>query len=157
MKIPDESPIFIQDLISYQVAILAQTIGKAVNEELERDFGVGVTENRILSIVAQNQSSSIRQITDLTKTDKGWVSRSVNNLLTKGLLTKFQDENDARRVQLTLTDAGQRLQKKLFAESIRRHRFLLETFSAGEQAMLIELLKRLQGRAELLLQQADEN
>lgn len=146
----------LQQLISFKLTTLANTISRAVSIELEKDFNIGITDHRILAVIAQNTSASISEITSLTKIDKGWISRSVNSLLEQGMISKTPDQNDARRVQLTLTHQGRELQQQLYSKSVQRHEHLLEPFTPGETAMLFELVEQLQSQSDTLLKQAEE-
>ncbi|WP_417227804.1 MarR family winged helix-turn-helix transcriptional regulator [Amphritea sp.] len=146
----------LQQLIAFKLTTLANTITRAVSIELEKDFSIGITDHRILAVIAQNTTVSISEITNLTKIDKGWISRSVNSLLEQGMITKMPDQKDARRVKLALTDKGRELQQQLYTQSVRRHELLLEKFTPGETAMLFELVEQLQGQSDILLKEAEE-
>lgn len=147
---PDNS-LKLQQLMSYRISHLSNTISRAVSNELDRDYGIALTDYRILTVIAQNDSVSIKEITTLTRIDKGWISRSVNNLLKQGLLIKTPDDNDARKINLFLTDKGKQLQKTIYKGSIRRQEILLDKFTTGEKAMLFELLDQLMINSEKLL------
>ncbi len=141
----------LEELLGFNLSIISNTMAKLVGNYYDREFDLGITEARIIGVVGQDGPVSIRDITDKTRIDKGWISRSVTNLLKRELITKQGDKVDARKVQLLLTDEGQEIFHQLMATSVTRNEKLTSVLSPGERILLMELLSRLQSQADQML------
>lgn len=141
----------LEDLLGFNLSLISNTMAKLVSSYYSREFDLGITEARIIGVVGQDGPVSIRDITDKTRIDKGWISRSVASLLKRELITKQSDKADARKVQLLLTDEGQEIFHQLMATSVTRNEKLISVLSPGERILFMELLSKLQSQADLML------
>lgn len=146
----------LQDAIGFKVSLLASSISKYASQTLEDNHSIGITEYRIIMVIAQLNGASIKEITDLIKTDKGWISRSVTSLLERDLITKEADKRDARKVTLKLTNTGKDLHKQLAELAESRHNKILSCLTDGERLMLIELIEKVQRNAEVLTEESGQ-
>lgn len=146
----------LEQFLGFSLSLISNTLTKVVGN-LYSEYELGVTEARIIAVVGQDGPVSIRQITDKTRIDKGWISRSVTSLLKRELLTKQADQSDARKVQLRLTEEGIYIYKELMSAAIERNESLFDVLSPGERVMFMELLARLQTRADDMLEEYSKN
>lgn len=144
----------LENFLSFNLGLITNTLTKIVGSYCSREFDIGVTEARIITVVGQNGPVSIRDITDITRIDKGWISRSVTSLLKRELVTKQNSKDDARKVELLLTDSGRDTFGKLQKASLARNENIMSVLSPGERVLFMELLAQLQSQADKLL--ADE-
>ena len=86
---------------------------------------------------------SLRELTDQTQMDKGQISRVVSQMETQGLIVRKADDNDARRLNLTLTPAGSNLYKRTIGVSEERQREILSILTPEELAALRSTLEKL--------------
>lgn len=141
----------LEKFLGFNLSLISNTMAKLVGSYYSREFDLGITEARIIGVVGQDGPVSIRDITDKTRIDKGWISRSVTSLLKRELITKQSDKNDARKVQLLLTDEGKEIFQQLMATSATRNEKLVSVLSPGEQVLFMELLSQLQSQADQML------
>lgn len=146
--------VCLEEFLGFRLSLISNTLGKLVGKFYSQ-YGLGVTEARIIAFIGQAEPVSIRQITDRTSIDKAWISRSVTNLLKQELIIKQEDKKDARRVQLKLTEKGRDIHREFMIEAIERNKKLFAKLSVGERTLFMELLMQLQETADELL--AKEN
>jgi DNA-binding MarR family transcriptional regulator len=62
-------------------------------------------------------SASVSALAEASLTSRSAVSKAVDALVRRGLVTRSQDPNDRRNVPLALTDEGQRVMDAIFTEA----------------------------------------
>jgi DNA-binding MarR family transcriptional regulator len=77
--------------------------------EAERSAGISGAQLFVLEALAGGAASSLNELAERTCTDQSSVSVVVSRLVDRGLVARTPSEHDARRVELSLTRAGQRL------------------------------------------------
>lgn len=105
----------------------------AVNTSLSRgasaiylqEFGIGVTEWRVLSWIATEPDIPAARICEVIMLDKSAVSRSVARLDGLGLLDVASSESDPRRKTLRLNAAGQDLHDRILETALAREAWLI--------------------------------
>ncbi len=148
---PIDHDAHLEDFLGFNLSLIANTLAKVTGNFYSSEFDLGLTEARILMVVGQDGPVSIRDITDKTRIDKAWISRSVTCLLKRALLIKQDDKQDARKVQLLLTEEGQAIFLKIMTAGIERNEKLTSVLSPGEKMLFMELLAQLQTKADEML------
>jgi DNA-binding MarR family transcriptional regulator len=137
------------DLDSYIPAYLTYLAGKisaSASAIYRPRFGVGITDWRIMALVAAEPWISAARICAATGLDKAAVSRSVHDLAKTGLIEVRPDNADQRRQVIALTRKGVALHDRIVKLAIAREQKLLEGFSASERKTLLAFLIRLQAQ-----------
>jgi DNA-binding MarR family transcriptional regulator len=129
-------------------AYLAGKISSSASATYRPRFGVGITDWRIMAMLAGEPWISPARICAATGLDKAAVSRSVRVLERAGLIDILPDAADQRRQSVALTRKGVTLHDRIVALALERERVLLQGFSAGERKRLLEFLVRLQARVQ---------
>ena len=133
---------------------LAQKITTTASAAYRPRFGVGITDWRIIALLASEPWIAPVQICAATGLDKAAVSRSVRNLVGAGLVELRGGETNRRRLPLALTVKGLALHDEIVEVAQRREALLLEGFSPGERAQLLDFLARMRRAAEALATQS---
>jgi DNA-binding MarR family transcriptional regulator len=107
-----------------------------------REFGVGITEWRILSLLAVEESCTAQQICEYFDLDKGLMSRTTKSLVDNGAVTVIAKGAGSKRT-VQLTKQGRALHDRIIKLALQRERVLLSCLSKPETDTLIELLQRL--------------
>ena len=137
------------DLDAYIPAYLTCLAGKisaSASAVYRPRFGVGITDWRIMALVAAEPWISAARICAATGLDKAAVSRSVHDLARSGLVEVRPDAVDQRRQVIALTSEGVALHDRIVKLAIAREQKLLEGFSASERKTLLGFLIRLQAQ-----------
>jgi DNA-binding MarR family transcriptional regulator len=87
---------------------------------------------------------SVSALADANHTSRSSVSKAVDALVNKGLVSRLTDEDDRRHIHLTLTPEGQRLLTEVYdhAEAWLREKF--QALAPEELALLLAAMRILQ-------------
>jgi len=107
-----------------------------------REFGIGVTEWRILSLLAVEGTCSAQHISQFFDLDKALVSRTTRSLVENGAVTVIAQEGKNKRA-VVLTRVGRSLHDRVIKLALQREKVLLAGFTKGETDLLIDMLRRL--------------
>ena len=151
----DDDPRLLRGLVSHRVLVLSNTLALAASRHYPRRFGVRLAEWRVIDALHAGRGISANQVSQWLKTDKGWVSRSVERLIRAGLARRRADPSHGRRKLLMLTAKGERAYRAISAAARRRNENLLAGFSSRERAALERALAALQAAASRLLSRPD--
>ncbi len=120
---------------------VANKLASGASNTYRRQFGVGVTEWRILSLLANEPDCSAQRICEFFDLDKALVSRTLQ-VLSKSQIVSI-DVDAYRRRTIRLTRKGLALHNKIIKVALMRERKLLSGFTPAEVDMLADFLGRL--------------
>ena len=129
--------------IAYLLISLANKITSSASSTYMRHFGIGVTEWRILAMLAIESGITANRINQVTGVDKAVLSRAVKTLVAARHVAPVSDAGDGRRSLLSLTASGRALHNRVVVASLARDARLVMGLSAEERRTLVQLLKRL--------------
>src|SRR5215471_21723426 len=125
------------------ITFIANKLSNSATAFYQREFGVNVTEWRIMSLLAIEPGIPASRICHVIGFDKGPVSRTLASLEKRGLVAIRSDPNDGRTHSISLTAKGRATHDKVIVAAFARERRLLACISKDEQEVLIDLLRRL--------------
>jgi Transcriptional regulators len=132
-----------------QVASLLNSLRRLVNalhaasSKTQHAQGVTAAQLFVLSQVRRSPNLSIGELAELTMTHQSTVSVVVRRLVRRKLLEKRRASDDARRAQLTLTQAGAEVVETAPEAFQLRLQRVLESMDEGDRAALSRALARL--------------
>jgi DNA-binding MarR family transcriptional regulator len=145
-----------KELISFRLNILASTWSRLAAEANQRDFGLDPREWRIVGMLGTHAPMSLQGLAREINLDKSQASRTVSDMIERGLLQRESDETDGRGVQLSLTAQGRALYRKVFPRAVRRNEELLSVLGEEERAVLERALDVLTTHAQKTLAKSRE-
>ena len=122
------------------LTFLANKLSRGATALYQREFGVNITEWRIMSQLAIEPCIPASRICQVIGFDKGPVSRSLAAMERKGLLTITVNSTDARRRVITLTEHGRTLHDRIIEVALEREQRLLACLSDQDREHLISSL-----------------
>lgn len=125
------------------ITFIVNKLSKSANALYQREFGVNVTEWRIIALLAIEQGIPAARICHVIGFDKGPVSRTLAAMEKRGLISIRIDPDDGRTHSISLTRKGWVTHDKVIAVALGRERRLLSCLSKHEQEVLIDLLRRM--------------
>ena len=134
------------DLDNYAPALLtflANKLTVGANALYRERFGVGITEWRVMALLAIEAPITAARICQVIGLDKAPVSRTLASLEAAGLVRVKLDGSDARRRPVALTASGRRLHDRIIKLALAREAQLLECLNVAERRTLLRLLNRL--------------
>jgi len=114
--------------LPYRAARLATALSRGLAAQYETRYRISVPEWRVLVHLTQESEISVRDICTRVDMDRARVTRAVQRLEARGLVSKLVNETDRRLVRLALTQAGRDLAADLSG--------LAMTFESRIMAML---------------------
>jgi DNA-binding MarR family transcriptional regulator len=125
------------------VTFIANKLSNSATVFYSRNFGVNVTDWRIMSLLAIEPGIPASRICHVIGFDKGPVSRTLAMLQKRGLVTIRTDPNDGRSHSISLTAKGRNVHDKVIVAALERERKLLSCLKESEREVLIDLLRRI--------------
>jgi DNA-binding MarR family transcriptional regulator len=125
------------------ITFIANKLSNSATVSYQRQFGVTVTEWRIMSQLAIEPGISASRICNVIGFDKGPVSRTLSMLQKRGLVTIRPAPDDGRTHAISLTARGRTIHDKVIVAALERERRLLSCLKKDERDILIDLLRRL--------------
>lgn len=141
--VPDPSPPFrLTDYpMHYFAAIQRQNL---VNmERALAPIGLSPMEWRVLAILGESGGKTIGEIATVAVADRSKASRTVNDMVQKGLLARKTSEVDSRKTPFHLTTNGRAKLNEALAVANRIYARNLHGVSDQELATLMTLLRKI--------------
>ncbi|MFV0319305.1 MAG: MarR family winged helix-turn-helix transcriptional regulator [Microbacterium sp.] len=130
-----------ESLFRAQHEVFAQTSGDFDGNRLTQDeYDVLLTVTR-----APDMTARLREITRLALVSQPSVSRLVDRMVARGLVTKCGDPADGRGSLVTATDAGARAFRELATRHARTVAERMSVLTDDELAQLHDLTAKLRG------------
>jgi len=124
------------------ITFIANKLSNSATAFYQRNFGVNVTEWRIMSLLAVEPGIPASRICSVIGYDKGPVSRTLAALQKRGLIAVRTDPNDGRSHSISLSTKGRATHDKVIVAALDRERRLLSCLGKQEREVLIDLLRR---------------
>ena len=142
---PDETPaaLELERFLPYRLSVLSNRISGAIAGEYSQRFALGVTEWRVMAVLARFDGMSAREVAERTAMDKVAVSRALASLVESGRVTRAVHGEDKRRSVLNLTEAGWQLHDQIAPMARAREREVLARLDGEERAWLTRILDKL--------------
>jgi DNA-binding MarR family transcriptional regulator len=131
-----ERELRLQRYFPYRLARLAEQVSLAVAEVYADRFALSRQEWRILAALGEQPRLPTKEIGRLTTLDKMNVSRAMQSLEARGIVSRSRDPEDGRERIVTLTAAGRALYRKIVPYALAREADLLGVLTRDEIATL---------------------
>jgi MarR family transcriptional regulator, organic hydroperoxide resistance regulator len=132
------------DFLPHLITRLAYELNGDLVEKLRRER-INVTRWRILAVLAMGDGITIKEIIERAMMQQSALSRALMKMEKEGYVRRASHRDDARYVQVFLTDKGRTLFGSLNVVVRRRQQRLLKGFSAREKAEAFALIRRMRG------------
>lgn len=127
---------------------LAQKITATASASYRPRFGVGITDWRILALLAGEPWIAPVRICEATGLDKAAVSRSLRDLVNAGLIEVQKSPPNRRRLPVALTAKGLAVHDRIVSVALLRQEQLLRSFSPEEREQLRDFIRRMRVEAD---------
>ena len=130
------------------ITFIANKLSNSSTAFYQKNFGVNVTDWRIMSLLAIEPGIPASRICHVIGFDKGPVSRTLSVLQKRGLVTIRTAPDDGRTHSISLTAKGRATHDKVIVAALERERRLLSCLRKDEREVLIDLLRRVHGNLD---------
>ncbi len=95
-------------------------------DEILRPTGLSVARWRSLAVIRRLETCTMSQLSQFAAVDRTTLTRSVDQLVSEGLVERWTPQQDRRRVNLALTEQGEEVYLGAVRLLIDRNRMMLE-------------------------------
>jgi DNA-binding MarR family transcriptional regulator len=123
-------------------ALLRGLVRSLGHEETESGCGCGLTFTQCHSLleIGDRGSTTVAQLADSLSLDKSTLSRTVESLVTRGLVQRRVHTEDRRQKMLTLTAEGEALRREINARADKRFGGVLKGIPKESQEPMLKYL-----------------
>jgi len=132
--------------VDESIGMLMARISGTMRRQVERrmvDHGLTAAQWKPLWLLDRGIAGTAQELTCVTETDAGAMTRMLDRLEAKGLVERERSAADRRVVQLRLTDAGREVVRHIPFVLAEANNAALRGFSPAEFEQLKTLLKRM--------------
>ena len=133
----------LQQYFPYRLARLAEQVSLAIAEVYSERFSLSRQEWRVLAILGARREIATKEIGPLTTLDKMQVSRAVQGLEARGIVSRSPAPDDRRERIVALTAAGRALYREIVPYALERETRLLAVLTAEEIDVLDRAMRKL--------------
>ncbi|MGH1360832.1 MAG: MarR family winged helix-turn-helix transcriptional regulator [Burkholderiaceae bacterium] len=133
----------LNDFLPYRLAIVAEAVSREVSQVYREKFDLTRDEWRILALLGETGSIKTREARQYTTLDKVQVSRAVNSMLSRKLLTRTELAEDRRNHVIALTSQGVTLYQQVIPEVLRVEAAILRKLTKTQINSLTKTLDQL--------------
>src|SRR5271168_437298 len=137
-----EDQSLFDDFLPYLITRLAYQLNGDLVEKLRHE-GINLTRWRILAVLAMGDGITINGIIDRAMMQQSALSRALMSMEKEDYVRRVLRRDDARYVEVFLTDKGRALFNSLNIVVRRRQRRLAKDFSTAELATAFALMRRM--------------
>lgn len=143
-EVPPTVQVDLHAHLPYRLAHLSNLIRRATTDRYVRGMKISAREWRVLGMLGLKGPLTPTQLAELTAMDRATITRAGDRLEKLGYCRRIPNEQDNRSLLMTLSPEGGRQCAAIIPKMARSGERCRSVFSAGEQALLFELLDRLQ-------------
>jgi DNA-binding MarR family transcriptional regulator len=147
---PKAARVPLEERISYRCLSIAARITRHLSPRWKAEFGLTVIGWRVMAVIGRFEPISATQVAARTSTDAFFVSRAIEKLVEQGYVQKGVDQEDRRRLRLSLTTAGKKVHRQVEDMINQVEAALLAGIPAGEAATFFRVMSVLESRAGAL-------
>ena len=130
--------------LPYRAARLASLLSRGLAAEYESRYRISVPEWRVLVHLTQESEISVRDIKERVDMDRARVTRAVQRLDARGLVSKLVNERDRRLVRLALTPSGRELAAELSQLAMEFEQRATAALPPGMARELLAMFERIE-------------
>jgi Transcriptional regulators len=138
-------------LFTPPVVTLASRLAMVTQKKVLAEYSIKMMEWRVIYHLVQNHDLHLRELARQVSTDASHASRVVANLEERGLVERFDDEDDARRTRFSVTEAGRKLFDVIWPQANAISEEFNSLFTVAERRRFEAMLRKATSHANQLL------
>ena len=133
--------IDIDTYVPYFLIAVNNALSRGASARYLREFGVGVTEWRVLSWLATEPGIPASRICEVIALDKAAVSRAVARLADMDLIEAVVSPTDPRKRRISPNPAGYALHDRILAAALEREAILIEGVDPDDLEAFLRVMR----------------
>ncbi len=151
VKRPNLGPIgSLEDFIPHKLSVVANRVSQSIGRLFETRYNIQIPEWRIMMVLYAYHDLVFTEVVERTSMDKARVSRATRRLADLALIETFSDQEDGRKLILSLTSTGEKLCEDILPEAAKREAWFLAALDDHEHQQLDIILDKLLKRSQQL-------
>lgn len=137
-----------RDFTSYRLSVLSRVLDRTTEARMIKTSPLALTENRILGLLFDGVTTTVRAVAKEMCLDKAQVSRAMSKLVKHGYASRAIDPGDRRSAEFKITPKGREYYAAHFALAKQAAVQMLADLTAEEVAVLDSAIAKLMAFAE---------
>jgi DNA-binding MarR family transcriptional regulator len=137
----------LHDYLPYRLSVATNAVSRLIARAYESKFALKIPQWRLIAVLADEGPLTQQELCGRTLMDKVTVMRAAQGLLTRRLIRRLPNAQDARSHRLIMTAAGQRLYDQIVPMALEYQARLLTGIERADIARLEQMLRRLEQSA----------
>jgi DNA-binding MarR family transcriptional regulator len=133
---------FVRNYLLYLLAAASDGVSTEFHA-LIRARGVRVPEWRVLACLADEEGQMVTQLAALALMEQSRLTKIIDQMAEKDLVSRRSDQRDRRRVRVYLTKKGRKLAAELIKEARAHEAGIIEQISPDQAEILKGVLARI--------------
>lgn len=146
----------VRDFVSYRLSVLSRVLDRTTEARMIKSEELALTENRILGLLYDGKTTTVRAVAKEMCLDKAQVSRAMSKLVKHGFASRTIDPVDRRSAEFNITTKGSQYYAEHIAKARGMQFDMLKNFNAEEVANLHAAISKLMTFAEERAEQVEE-
>ncbi len=135
------APLDLQQFLPYRLAVLADQMSRALAAIYSEQFDLSREEWRIMAALAQHGEQPTTHIGRIVTLDKMQVSRAMQRLEARALISRRTAPDDRRNKSVRLTSAGRALYADIVPRVLAREKDIIQSLSGPDAAALGRIIE----------------
>lgn len=148
-KLPDSFQA--EETLPHAFTVLSNRISLTLQQVYRQRFGLSVVGWRLIGVLGVHSPLSAKELSEITVMDQVSISRAVDQLVSKKLLSRRIDQTDRRRVEIRLTKRGMAVYEQVIPVFFAAEKALLSGLAEDETILLRSIMKKLVVRSAEVL------
>ncbi|MCP4072008.1 MAG: winged helix-turn-helix transcriptional regulator [Hyphomicrobiales bacterium] len=133
----------ILDALTFQLARLVAINHQTGTRVFHDEYGLSLNEWRILGLAYALKPATIRTIRKILLMDRGQMSRVVRKISERGLIKTRPSAMDSRTVEVSLTEAGEKLHNRVLKFTAERNALVVGSLTENECREFMRILQKI--------------
>lgn len=151
-----DRPQGLDDYLVYHLTRITRLAAAGIALQLRSSVGVSRRDWRLLDLLAVNPGMRLTELAAGAGLDKVVASRTLNTLVTRGLVSRIRQPHDKRAIALSLTPHGATVHRNAGLVTQQYNTDLATILDNADIQALQRILPKLEAHAMVLLAQARE-
>lgn len=136
-----------EDSIAHSFTVVVNRVSQMLEKMYRDRYGLTVVGWRLLAIIHNHSPLSAKGLAEFSAMDQVSISRALEQLVGKKLVSRRTDPADRRRVVLRLTKKGEAVYNDIVPLSYAADRALLSALPESEARLIRQMVKKLVDRS----------
>jgi MarR family 2-MHQ and catechol resistance regulon transcriptional repressor len=111
-------------------------------------YGISIVEFRCIRVLVETEPLTVNQLAQHMSLTSSRITRIVDGLVDKKLVSRMTGESDRRVYYLSLTKKGKELARNLIQNYIKIHDDIIKSINKEYQPIMLDALKKLNDAVE---------